>query len=150
MGTRGWRQSPSCPGVRGRWFCVGGPCSGSSSNSAAVGRFNTPLLQKTGFLSKGWCPCSHSADRVQGQRETCKKENKNDAANVNCSALLGHQAWTSQTAEGQEVSGKQKVCECFLSSLTEGKKKTERFLLEKHIWLHNILNFKSCNFFLFV
>lgn len=33
---------------------------------------------------------------------------------MKCSTLLGHQAWTSQTTEGQEVSGKQEVCECFL------------------------------------
>lgn len=76
------------------------------------------------------------------------QKEKNYAANVNCSTFLGYQAWTSQTTEDQEVSGKQKVCECFLSSLTEGKKKAERFLLENHIWsLHNNLNFKSCNDF---
>lgn len=34
------------------------------------------------------------------------KRKPNDAANVNCSALLGRQDWTSQTDEAQEVLGK--------------------------------------------
>lgn len=149
MGTREWRQRTSiAPQCEGTLVLCGG-CRGLVPVLVPA----LTQLESEGStlpVAENWFPFQSAGDCVQGKSETREKKGKNYAANVNCSALLGHQTWTSQTTEGQEVSGKQKVCECFLSSLTERKKKSEIFLLEKHIWLYNILNFKSCNFFLFV
>lgn len=70
-------------------------------------RLSTSSCRKQWFVFQRMVYAHHqrAGDCAWLHSEMCLKKT-NDAANVNCSALLGHQDWASQTAEAQEVLGK--------------------------------------------